>query len=201
MTLPNAPASAEWLYTSDESPVQYGSLSQIRTYLRLHLRGKPHEYKAALKDLTEFAKRSTLGTHTEVHSSKRRTGIFHYGTFPHRDEFFETDLMDVFGARGHEDAALQKLNDGYVFLLLVINVGTKFLYAKKLRTKSSGEVANALRDIFIHDVHILSRSKDFCCMVIVAKSSTMIRSRVYCTSPEYDCTARTLITRQLLLSA
>ena len=154
-------ASVEWLYTSDESPVQYGSLSQIRAYLRHTLKNKPVQYKAALKELAEFAKRGSLGTHTEVHRRRKRTGIFHYGIFPHKNEFFETDLMDVFGARGHEDANLQKLNDGYVFLLLVINVATKYVYAKKLRTKSSGEVAAALKDIFIRNVHILSRSRDF----------------------------------------
>ena len=141
--------SAEWLYTSDDSPVQYGSLSQIRAYLKKQLKHDPRAYRDAAKELAAFAKRNTLGTHTETRkATKRRAGIFHYSIFPHRDEFFESDLMDVFGSRGHEDAALRKLNDGYVFLLLVINVGTKYLHAKKLRTKSGFEVAARLRDIF-----------------------------------------------------
>ena len=155
-----APASVEWLYTSDESPVQYGSLSQIRAYLRKTLQGA--RYKAALKELTIFAKRGTLGTHAEVHRHRKRKGTFHYGVFPHSDEFFETDLMDVFGTRGHEDADLRKLNNGYVFLLLVINVGTKYVYARKMLTKSSGEVAAALKELY-------------CCIAIKARNFTMMR--------------------------
>ena len=154
-----APASVEWLYTSDDSPVQYGSLSQIRAYLRKTLQGV--QYKAALKELTAFAKRNTLGTHTEVRKRRKRQGVFHYSVFPHKDEFFETDLMDVFGARGHEDEKLRELNNGFVFLLLVINVGTKYVYARKLRTKGSAEVAAALKDIFVRDVRILHRSKEY----------------------------------------
>ena len=148
--------SAEYLYTPDESPVQYGSLSQIRAYLRKQLKIDPKAFRAASKDLANFAKRNTLGTHTEPRKSKKRTGIFHYGIFPHKDEFFESDLMDVFGYRGQEDAQLKKLNDGYVYLLLVINGGTKYLYAKKLRTKSGSEVAARLRDIF-YEIGIMRR--------------------------------------------
>ena len=57
--------------------------------------------------------------------------------------------MDVYGRRGPDVA---KINDGYVFILLVINAQTKMVYFRPLRGKGSSEVAESLYDIFTNDI-------------------------------------------------
>ena len=51
--------SPEYLYTSDKSPVQYGSIYEIKRYLN---KAKPTGLKGYLKDLDEHAKKIELGT-------------------------------------------------------------------------------------------------------------------------------------------
>ena len=45
-----------------------------------------------------------------------------------------------------------KLNDGYVFALIVINAQTKMVYFRLLRTEAGVEVAKAMKEIFTLDV-------------------------------------------------
>ena len=136
--------SPKYLFTSDDSPVQFGSIYAVKQYLK---KERPPNLAQRLRDVDEYVKNVDFGTHQGV--AHRKEGEFSYTLYPHRDEFFECDLMDVYGKRGVEVAAKNK---GYVFLLLVINAQTKMLYFRPLRGKSGVEVAKALREIFVDDV-------------------------------------------------
>ena len=123
--------SPEFLYTSDASPVQFGSLYQISKYLRSVIGHDKVRLNRAYAELKEYEKTSALGTHAG--RRKRRRGQHHYNILPHKDEFFEMDLMDVYGKRGKDDNRLRRLNEGYVYLPFVLNGGTKYLYFRKLK--------------------------------------------------------------------
>ena len=132
--------SPEYLYTSDNSPVQYGSIYEIKHYLK-------HErlpgLRGYLRDLDEYAKLIQLGTHQGV--THRKGGSTITTSIHTRMSFSE-----VYG-RG--TASVVKLNDEYVFVLLVINVQTRMLYFRPLYGKRSGKgVAEALKGIFMIDI-------------------------------------------------
>ena len=57
--------------------------------------------------------------------------------------------MDVYGKRPQH---IFKLNDDYVFALIVINTQTKMVYFRLLKTKGGVEVAKAMKEIFTLDV-------------------------------------------------
>ena len=136
--------SPEYLYTSDNSPVQFGSLYEIKRYLK---RENPLQLSRYLRELDEYAKGILLGTHRGV--AHKKEGEYNYSLFAHRDEFFECDLMDVYGKRPRH---IFKLNDGYVFALIVINAKTKMVHFRLLKTKGGVEVAKATKEIFTLDV-------------------------------------------------
>ena len=56
------------------------------------------------------------------------------------DEIWTADLMDV-----HRFA---RVNRGYKYILVVLDVFSRFAWARPLKTKTGAEVANALQDIF-----------------------------------------------------
>ena len=56
------------------------------------------------------------------------------------DEQWQADLADV--------ALIAKQNDGYRFILTVIDIFTRYAWARPLRTKTGKEVAEAFKDIF-----------------------------------------------------
>ena len=62
--------SPEYLYTSDKLPVQFGSIYEIKRYLK---RAEPAGLKGYLRDLEEYAKRIQLGTLQGV--AHRKEGI------------------------------------------------------------------------------------------------------------------------------
>ena len=55
-------------------------------------------------------------------------------------EQWQADLADV--------ALIAKQNDGYRFILTVIDIFSRYAWARPLKTKSGVEVADAFRDIF-----------------------------------------------------
>ena len=130
-------------YTSDNPPVQFGSLDEIKRYLK---RGNPPQLSRYLRELDEYAKGIQLGTHRGV--AHKKEGEYNYSVFAHRDEFFECDLMDIYGKRPQH---IFKLNDGYVFALIVINAQTKMVCVRLLKTKGGMEVAKATKEIFTLD--------------------------------------------------
>ena len=138
-------SSRVWrLLPSDNSPVQFGSLYEIKRYLK---RENPPQLSSYLRELGEYAKGIQLGTHRGV--AHKKEGEYNYSLFAHRDEFFECDLMDIYGKRPPH---IFKLNDGYVFALIVINAQTKMVYFRLLKTKGGVEVAKAVKEIFTLDV-------------------------------------------------
>ena len=132
------------LYTSDKSPVQYGFIYEIKRYLK---KKNPPDLKKHFADLAEYAKKKNLGTHKGV--SYKKEGEYNYSIYPHKDEFFECNLMDVYGKHGK---SVLKINEGSVFALIVINIQTKMVYFRLLQTRGGKEVAEALKYIFEIDI-------------------------------------------------
>ena len=58
------------------------------------------------------------------------------------DEQFEADLCDF--------TSNSKFNSGYKFALVILDVFSRFLFARPLNTKQTDEVVKALKDIFKH---------------------------------------------------
>lgn len=58
------------------------------------------------------------------------------------DEQFALDLIDL--------TTLSKYNDSFKYVLVVMDVFSRFLWARKLKTKNADEVLKALKDIFQH---------------------------------------------------
>ena len=125
----------------------YTLLVSLQFSKRYLSKAKPTGLKGYLKDLDEYAKKIELGTHQGAPT--RKEGEYNYTLYPHRDEFFECDLMDVYGRQASD---VVEVNDGYVFLLLVINAQTKMVYFRPLRGKGGSEVAESLYDIFTNDI-------------------------------------------------
>ena len=88
--------SPEYLFTSDNSPLQFGSLYEIKHYLK---RENPPQLSRYIRELDEYAKGMQLGTQRGVVHKKE--GAYNYSLFAHKDELFECDLMDAYGKRFH----------------------------------------------------------------------------------------------------
>ena len=104
-----------------------------------------------MKELDDFNKEINLGTHSNVKIKK--IGEFHYSLSPYKNAFFQGDLMDVFGTNKN-DKKVKKDNDGYVWLLLLINNQTKMLYFRPQKTKTGNETSKSLASIFKNDVQL-----------------------------------------------
>ena len=82
-------------------------------------------------------KQDVYTTHRPARKTARSTGF--YNSF-YPNATWEVDLSDM--------SNLRRWNDGHTFMLCVVDVFTRQGQARALKTKSSDEVARAMRDIF-----------------------------------------------------
>lgn len=150
----NNKLNAEYLFYDDNSPVQWGSFSQIKDYIRKHS-DKAH-FKENLNAAKEFEKEINLGTHAV--RKMKDIGQYHRSIVPYKNACFAGDLMDILGSSKTMEYALEE-NDSYVWLLLVINTQTKMLYFRKMRRKTGDETARNLYDIFRNDIGLKDHQK------------------------------------------
>jgi hypothetical protein len=78
---------------------------------------------------------------TELHKPARKTFIRRSVKMVGVDDNWQSDLMIL--------DSYVKFNSGYKYLLIVIDTFSKFLWTRKLKTKSANEVARAMEDILI----------------------------------------------------
>ena len=134
-----------YLYTNAQSPVRWGGFTAIKKYLDNYLKPRnDQQYAGAVRALKQYRQEIPLGTHVE--GSKQKHSTFNKTFYPHKDQAFECDIMDMLGTVGRT-VAVKRLNKRYIYLLILINVGTKYLYIAKLRTKNVNEVNRALRHL------------------------------------------------------
>ena len=147
--------TATYLYYSNESPVQWGSFSQIKRYIHEKSASKLEEDKN-IQTLENLRKEINLGTHSFRKIDK--IGQFHYHAAPYKDAFYQADLMDILGTnKNHFN--YKKINEGYIWLLLVINSQTKMLYFRVQKTKTAAETTKALLSIFTDDIKVKKPAK------------------------------------------
>ena len=142
--------SASKLYYSNDSPVQWGSFTQIKKYIREKSTSKK-EADNNIKTLDELRKEINLGTHSFQKIAK--IGQYHYHISPYKHALYQADLMDILGGNKN-NFNYKKINDGFIWLLLVINCQTKMLYFRMQKTKTAAETTKALLSIFTDDIKV-----------------------------------------------
>ena len=144
-----------FLYYEKASPVRWGSYTLLKKFIEKHSRSN-QEKKRYMKELDDFNKEINLGTHSNV--KIKDIGQFHYSISPYKNAFFQGDLMDVLGTNKN-DKRVKKENEGFVWLLLVINNQTKMLYFRPQKTKTGNETSKSLASIFKNDVHLEKKTE------------------------------------------
>lgn len=148
--------SAKYLYYSQSSPVQWGSASKLKSYIRKNSSSKK-EAEKYIRTVEDLEKEINLGTHS--FSKLKRIGTYHYHISPYSNTYYQADLLDVVGSM-KKDRKYRKANKNYVWLLLVINSQTKKLYFRAQKTKSGSETSNSLESIFKDDLKLTENNSD-----------------------------------------
>lgn len=95
--------------------------------------------KVCLKQATDWLmKQEVCTTHRQARKSARNTGFTHHSYYP--NSTWEVDLSDL--------SSLRRWNDGYTFMLCVIDVFSRQGQARALKSKTAEVVAKAMQDIF-----------------------------------------------------
>ena len=148
--------NAKYLFYDDESPVQWGSATQLRKYIKSHSNVGDKNYEDNLKSVDTLQKEINLGTHTLKHL--KDIGEYHYSLNPFQNSNFQADLMDVLGKNGTLKH-VKEINKSYLWILFVINTQTKMLYFRKLKSKTGEETCRAMVDIFKEDIGLKKGQK------------------------------------------
>jgi hypothetical protein len=90
----------------------------------------------------EYVKRLAYELHKPIKRKFDRRAVYSNGV----DHLWGADLVDM-------PAALTKKNDGYRYILTVIDHTSKYAWAQPLKTKTGREVANAFAEIFNEGRH------------------------------------------------
>ena len=101
--------------------------------------------------MDDLQREINLGTHSNTRL--RKIGELHYKLSPYKNSFYEADLCDVLGVN-KKNKDILSINDGYIWLLLVINIQTKMLYYRPLKSKKAKECTTALLSIFNEDIKL-----------------------------------------------
>ena len=95
------------------------------------------KYKIGLHNIRKFLhKQDAYSLHKPVRRRFRRNHIIPAG----KDDLWMCDLIDM--------VKFEKWNDGNKYILLVIDVFSKFVWLRSLKNKSGPSVAMAFQDIF-----------------------------------------------------
>jgi hypothetical protein len=74
-----------------------------------------------------------------LHKPRRKNFTRNYYEVDNIDDNWESDLIDI--------ASLAKYNDNYKYILIIIDVFSKFVFAKPMKTKSAKEVTENIKRI------------------------------------------------------
>ena len=118
------------VYYSPENPSSYGGLNLLYEDVK---KAYPNVKKNRIKEWLE--KQYTYTLHRNARKNFIRNRIY----VTHIDENWEADICDM--------QEFSKENNGYKYILTVIDVLSKYLWAKALKNKSSTEVVSAFKEI------------------------------------------------------
>ena len=114
------------------NPASFAGPQRLYRYLK-----REGNFDVRYRDVVDWLKsKDAYSLHRQTRKPKRRSRVVVEGI----DSQWDIDLMDV--------ASLAKKNDGVKFLLVAINVFSKYLFVRPLKTKMVKEVKAALEDIF-----------------------------------------------------
>ena len=120
------------LYYSFDSPVAFGGKQS------LFKEAKKRKIKIKIKDVEKWLRSQpsyTLHKPVRINPKTRKVLVFE------KDESWQIDLVDL--------TKLSKMNDGYKFLLVAIDVFSKYVWIEPMKSKSAVEVEKALSKIFL----------------------------------------------------
>lgn len=119
-------------YYNDESPGYLGSVKKLFDASRAGaLRSKPTH-----KQVKKWLSAQEVYT---LHKPVRKRILRNYYTTFEINGLWQADIIDLH--------LLKKFNDGHGYILAVIDVFSKFVYAQPLKTKSAAEVTKAFRNM------------------------------------------------------
>lgn len=123
------------LYYNDDSPGYLGSVKKLTNALR----ERPATAKRSARGEKHVKKwLSGQESYTLHKPVRRRIARNYYNTFE-INGLWQADIIDL--------RLLKKFNDGHSYLLVAIDVFSKFVYVRPLKTKSAIEVNKAIRDM------------------------------------------------------
>lgn len=118
------------IYYDSKNPGSFGGRE------RLYLEAKKYHSNVKRKDIENWLKGEIVYTlHRQARRKFKRNPIL--SEFPY--ENFQADLVDM--------QEFSKVNNGYRFILTVIDVFTKLAWASPLKDKSKNSVTNAFKEI------------------------------------------------------
>ena len=118
-------------YYSPDNPASFGGIEQIYKNLKDKY---PNLKRKMIKDWLE--KQYTYTLHKNARKNFKRNRIY----VSYVDENWEADICDM--------QEFAKENNGFKYILTVIDVLSKYLFAKVLKTKSAPDVVSAFKTIF-----------------------------------------------------
>lgn len=133
----------EKLYFDPKNPLGLGSIRSL--YLSAQ--------KSGLKVTENDVKRFLMSQQAYTLVKKRPKKSFK------RTRYIISDLYDIFQSDLADMQSLAKYNDGYKYIMVVINCFSKFCWAKPLKTKKGVELSTFLGEIF--DTLLPEKPKNF----------------------------------------
>ena len=119
-------------YFDPENTASFAGPLKLYRYLK-----NTEKFDVRYKDVVNWLKdREAYSLHEQARKPKKRSRVVIEGI----DGQWDIDLMDV--------GSLSKKNDGVKFLLVAIDVFSKYLFARPLKTKTGKEVKAALEEVF-----------------------------------------------------
>lgn len=120
------------LFYDTSNTASYGGVK------RLYAEARKINHKITLKDVKLWLmKQETYGVHFPYRSTYERSRVISAGI----DYLWEMDLMDM--------QKLSRYNSRARYVLLVIDVFSRFVWCRSLKNKQGSEVVNALKSIFL----------------------------------------------------
>jgi hypothetical protein len=121
------------IYYDAKNPSSFGSIKSLHDSSKIKFPGIPKER------ISEWLSKQYTYT---LHRNARRNFIRNKIYVSHIDEQWEADLVDM--------QEYSKQNNGYKYILTVIDVLSKFLWAIPLKSKTSGSIVSAFK-LIIND--------------------------------------------------
>lgn len=126
------------LYYNIKGPVHYAPAPRLKTEIARQTTSDSGQQKTpyTIKQIQDWLQsQDTYTLHRPARQHFKRNHYYVYGI----DHLWEIDLCDM--------SMYKKQNDGYTYILTVVDVLTKYAFAKCVKNKSAQSITKAFRDI------------------------------------------------------